>query len=73
MSRIGITAVSGISADRAQQLNSLGVYYFKQIALWGDTQMREFALRLGMRERFIREHWIEQARALHFHRHRERI
>lgn len=68
-----LTAMSGISAERAHQLNEWGVYFFKQIAHWAEPQVREFARRLAVRERFIRNHWIDQARALHFHRHRERI
>jgi predicted flap endonuclease-1-like 5' DNA nuclease len=43
----------------------MGVYTFKQIALWTDEQAHEFSSRLGFKERVEREHWREQARALH--------
>ena len=60
-----LAEMKGIAAVLENRLQDMGVYTFKQIALWTDEQAHEFSSRLGFKERVEREHWREQARALH--------
>ena len=60
-----LSDLKGVSAAVEKKLNALGVYTFKQIALWDDEHLTEFATRLGLKERLRREHWIDHARKLH--------
>ncbi len=60
-----IKLVKGIGATFAERLHSVGVYRFKQIALWGDGNVEAFARLLGThRHRIYREGWIRQAREM---------
>jgi predicted flap endonuclease-1-like 5' DNA nuclease len=60
-----LSDLKGVSKAIEKKLNDLGVYTFKQIALWDDEHLAEFATRLGLKERLRREHWIDHARKLH--------
>jgi predicted flap endonuclease-1-like 5' DNA nuclease len=60
-----LSDLKGVSKAIEKKLNDLGVYTFKQIALWDDEHLTEFATRLGLKERLRREHWIDHARKLH--------
>jgi predicted flap endonuclease-1-like 5' DNA nuclease len=56
-----------------QRLNETGIYTFKQIAMWTPEQAREFSSRLSFKDRVEREHWVEQARDLHFQKYGEHL
>ena len=60
-----LSDLKGVSTAVEKKLNALGVYTFKQIALWDDEHLTEFATRLGLTERLRREHWIDHAHKLH--------
>jgi predicted flap endonuclease-1-like 5' DNA nuclease len=64
-----LSDLKGVSAVVEKKLNALGVYTFKQIALWDDEHLTEFATRLGFKDRLRREHWIDHARKLHFEKY----
>lgn len=60
-----LTELKGIASVLQTKLHDMGVFTFKQIALWNDEQAHEFSNRLGFKDRAEREHWREQARALY--------
>jgi hypothetical protein len=63
--RDDLTALKGIAEVLQQRLHDMGVFTYKQIALWSHEQALEFSSRLGFKDRAPREHWMEQARDLH--------
>lgn len=63
--RDDLTQLKGIADVLQARLNGMGIYTFKQIALWTEDQAAEFSARLGFKERAEREHWALQARELH--------
>ena len=71
--RDDLTELKGIGEVIAYQLHALGIYTFKQIALWTDAQAHEISHRLAFKDRVFREHWIEQARELHFAKYAEKL
>ncbi len=59
-----LTRIKGIGAKLEQKLNTLGVYYFRQIAGWTEGEVAEMDKHLGFPGRITRDKWREQARAL---------
>lgn len=68
-----LSQLKGVASGIQHRLNELGVYTFKQIALWSDENILEFSRLLSFKDRIHREQWVEQARELHFHAYKERI
>jgi len=56
--------IKGIGAKLEKTLNSLGVYYYRQIAGWTDTQVDEVDVPLKFPGRIHRDKWRSQAKAL---------
>jgi multidrug resistance efflux pump len=60
-----LCAIQGIDASEAVTLNRLGVYFVRQIALWEQGEVCEFADELGITSAALTdERWVEQARKL---------
>ncbi|EGF90742.1 tolA family protein [Asticcacaulis biprosthecium C19] len=59
-----LTVISGITADQQQQLNSLGIFHFWQIAGWSPEHVAWVANRLPTSRRIARENWMSQAARL---------
>ena len=45
-------------------MHSLGIYYYKQIAKWGEKEMAWIDAYLSFKGRVAREGWIPQAQEL---------
>ena len=57
-----LTAIRGVDTREAVILNSLGVYFFPQIAIWAHPEICAFSDELGMSaSTLVDEQWIEQA------------
>ena len=68
-----LSQLKGVASGIESRLNELGVYTFKQIALWSDENIVEFSRLLSFKDRIHREQWVDQARELHFHTYNERL
>ena len=66
-----LTALKGIGDVIEKQLNGMGIFTFKQIALWTENQAHEISNRLAFKDRVLREHWREQAIAFYFKKYKE--
>lgn len=56
--------ISGIGPKYENRLNQLGVYYYRQIAVWAPGEVIWLDRTLGFPGRIARERWQEQANAL---------
>ncbi len=65
--------IKGVGKVLEKALNKFGVYRFKQIALWEQTVIDEFAAILPFGERVIRDRWTDQSRDLHEHKYGEKV
>jgi predicted flap endonuclease-1-like 5' DNA nuclease len=68
-----LSQLKGVASGIESRLNELGVYTFKQIALWSDENIIEFSRLLSFKDRIHREQWVDQARELHYHTYNERV
>lgn len=59
-----LTRIKGIGPKLSARLNELGIYHFKQIANWSDTEALWVDEFLSFKGRVAREDWISQARSL---------
>lgn len=59
-----LTVIIGVDEACAQRLNTIGVYYLRQLAEWGPARAAWVEHKLGEPGRIDREQWIEQARSL---------
>lgn len=59
-----LTRIKGIGPKLSARLNELGIYHFKQIAGWSDTEARWVDEFLSFNGRVSRDAWIKQARVL---------
>ena len=59
-----LTRIKGIGPKLSARLNELGIYHFKQIANWSDTEALWVEEFLSFKGRVAREDWISQARSL---------
>ena len=65
-----LTKIRGIGSKVENSLNDLGVYQFRQIAVWTKGNAEEFSRRLEhFAGRMFREKWSEQARQLHLEKY----
>jgi predicted flap endonuclease-1-like 5' DNA nuclease len=61
-----LEAINGVGPVLAQMLNRLGIYTFKQVALWNDEQIDWVDTQLEhFHGRIRRENWVESARDEH--------
>jgi predicted flap endonuclease-1-like 5' DNA nuclease len=61
-----LTLLRGVGEGLSAKLQDLGIHTFRQIASWTAEQVTEFDHRLLTKDRIRREHWVKQARNLHF-------
>lgn len=60
-----LQAIDGVGPKLESMLNRLGVYYFWQIAQWGEEDISGVDAQLGaFRGRILRDDWVSQAKAL---------
>lgn len=59
-----LEAIKGVGPVLVKKLNSLGVFYFEQIAAWGEPEMAWIDEYLSFKGRVARERWIPQAQEL---------
>jgi len=57
--------IKGVGKVLEGKLNSIGVYRFRQVAVWTDTACAEFSQMLSFKKRLYQDNWLAQARALH--------
>lgn len=66
--------ITGIGPVLQRRLNSLGVYSFKQIALWTKEDVDRFAEHMqSFGDRITREHWVRGAKKLHKEKYNETL
>lgn len=59
-----------ITPSQVRELNTLGIYKFEQIARWSETNLRSFALLLGIDPSDLEKlEWIHRAKILHGESH----
>lgn len=68
-----LTLLRGIGEMLHTKLQELGIHTFKQIGTWTEENIREFDQRLLTKDRIRREHWVKQARNLHFLKYGEEL
>ncbi|MEM9284183.1 MAG: 50S ribosomal protein L21, partial [Verrucomicrobiota bacterium] len=68
-----LTRIKGVAGVLKGKLNDFGVYRFKQIALWNDAVIEEFAERLSFKDRIQRDDWRTQAKELHEEKYGEKL
>ena len=56
-----LTEIKGVGDITEERLNDYGVYRFKQICNWSDSNVNEFGERLEFPDRIEREEWRAQA------------
>ena len=56
--------ISGVGPVLESKLNEIGVYQYKQIALWTTAHAHSFSSQLSFKDRVFRDRWIRQAREL---------
>ena len=59
-----LKVISGVGVVLEKKLHSLGIYYYKQIASWGEKEMAWIDAYLSFKGRVAREGWIPQAQEL---------
>lgn len=57
--------IKGVGKVLEGKLNEVGVYRFKQVAVWTDTACAEFSRMLSFKDRLYRDNWLAQAKDLH--------
>lgn len=55
------------------KLNGIGVYRFKQVAVWTDAACEEFSKMLTFKKRIWTDNWLAQAKQLHEENYGEKI
>lgn len=60
-----LKVISGVGPVLEQKLNDFGIYTYKQIADWTETNIAEFDELLSFKGRITREDWLTQAAELH--------
>ena len=57
--------IKGVATVLEEKLHEIGLYRFKQVALWTDEQVAEFSEKLSFPGRIERDEWVKQATELH--------
>ena len=68
-----LTLLRGVGEVLQQRLHDHGVHTFKQIAYWTDANVDAFSAKIEARDRIQREHWVGQARDMHFLKYGEKL
>jgi predicted flap endonuclease-1-like 5' DNA nuclease len=64
-----LTHIKGVKGPINDQLRSLGVRTYRQIALWSDEDASAFGELLAIKKNATRDLWRPQARELHLAKH----
>ena len=56
--------ISGVGPKLEQTLNEMGIWYFKQVAAWGPSDIAWVDDRLRFKGRIERDDWMSQAKIL---------
>lgn len=65
--------IKGVAEVLEGKLNDIGVYRFKQVAVWTDTACEEFSKMLTFKDRIYRDNWIAQAKDFHEKKYNEKL
>ena len=68
-----LTKIKGISYALEPRINDLGIYQYKQIALWSQANRDAFSARINTKGCAKDEQWVNQAVDLHRQHHRENL
>ncbi len=68
-----LTLLRGVGEVLQQRLHDHGVHTFKQIAYWNEANVEAFSSKIEARDRIQREHWVAQARDMHFLKYGEKL
>jgi predicted flap endonuclease-1-like 5' DNA nuclease len=69
-----LIAINGVGPVLAEMLHRLGIYTFKQVAMWNDEQVDWVDAQLEhFHGRIRRENWIDSAKDEHFKKYGERL
>ncbi|MGY8640826.1 MAG: hypothetical protein ACKVJU_07010 [Verrucomicrobiales bacterium] len=65
--------IKGVAKVLEGKLHGIGVYKFKQIAVWTDAACKEFSKLLTFKDRVYRDDWISQTKAFHEEQYDEKL
>lgn len=65
--------IKGVAKVLEGKLNGVGVYRFKQVAVWTDAACQEFSKMLTFKDRIYRDDWIAQAKEFHHEKYDEKL
>ncbi|MEM7602485.1 MAG: hypothetical protein AAF357_13835 [Verrucomicrobiota bacterium] len=65
--------IKGVAKVLEGKLHSIGVYRFKQVAVWTDAACQEFSTLLTFKNRIYTDNWIAQAKSFHEEKYDEKL
>lgn len=65
--------IKGVAKVLEGKLNSIGVYRFKQVAVWTDAACAEFSKMLTFKNRIYTDNWLDQAKEFHEKKYGEKL
>ncbi|MDF1862443.1 MAG: hypothetical protein P1U87_19655 [Verrucomicrobiales bacterium] len=65
--------IKGVAKVLEGKLNGVGVYRFKQVAVWTDAACTEFSKMLTFKNRIYTDNWLAQAKEFHEKKYGEKI
>ena len=66
--------IKGVASVLEGKLNDIGVYRFKQVAVWTEPACKEFSkMMTSFKDRIYRDNWIAQAKQFHFDKYGEKL
>ncbi len=65
--------IKGVAKVLEGKLNDIGIYRFKQVAVWTDAACEEFSKMLTFKDRIYRDNWIAQAKDFHEEKYDEKL
>jgi predicted flap endonuclease-1-like 5' DNA nuclease len=65
--------IKGVAKVLEGKLNGIGVYRFKQVAVWTDAACAEFSKLLTFKNRIYQDDWIAQAKEFHEGKYDEKL
>ncbi|MDF1852405.1 MAG: hypothetical protein P1U85_16315 [Verrucomicrobiales bacterium] len=65
--------IKGVAKVLEGKLHGIGVYRFKQVAVWTDAACAEFSKLLTFKNRIYRDNWIAQAKEFHQEKYDEEL
>ena len=68
-----LTRIKGVGKVLEKELHSFGIYRFKQVGLWTQPVIHEFASTLPFGFRVTKEQWVSQAKDLHLETYGESV